>query len=184
MYPESDLENHRLNYRIAFDAMRAYHNSEIEHKKDMISILNSFFLSIITVFTGIFVFLLKEYTSVYFSLSIITIPAIMLIYIVLIVRLKSSNKGKIIADNKRYEKFRLECIAERKHLGLTAFFETNHPFDSLYWRERFGDEGEGLGFLETIAIINIYGNLLIGIVTALSVISLLMLLLKTELISF
>lgn len=56
---KNEHDVHLSNYRIAFDAMRAYHQSEIEHKKDMIAILNSILLSFITVFAGIFYFILS-----------------------------------------------------------------------------------------------------------------------------
>jgi len=45
---------------MAFDAMRAYHVSEIEHKKDMITILNGILAIIVTVYGGIFYIIIQE----------------------------------------------------------------------------------------------------------------------------
>lgn len=166
-FPE--LEEHRLNYRMAFDAMRAYHSSEIEHKKDMITILNGILVSLITVYGGVFIFLLKEDID---RRYLFLIPALStpLFFIVLIAKLKSSNKEKIEADHNRYEQFRRECEAEREHLGLKAFFDTTYPNTDIYWKEPSGKTRQGSGYLKTIKIIKIYSNILIGITICLTVI--------------
>lgn len=171
--PES--EDHRLNYRMAFDAMRAYHSSEIEHKKDMIAILNGILVAIVTVYAGVFIFILKEDVTPYYGIFYLIILVITLLFYVLIKELKSSNKEKIEADNDRYEKFRRECEAEREHLGLKAFFDLSYPDSEIYWKEPSGKARKGSGYLKTIDIINIYSNVLIGITICLTTICFMML---------
>jgi hypothetical protein len=175
MATSAQAEDHRVNYRMAFDAMRAYHNSEIEHKKDMITILNGILVAIVTVYAGVFIFILKEDVVPYYHVSFIVITVITLLFYALIRALKSSNKEKIEGDNNRYEKFRRECEAEREHLGLKSFFDSNYPDLDIYWKDPSGSTRKGSGFLKTIYIINIYSNVLIGITICLTAISFLIL---------
>jgi len=180
--PEENNKNlhdaHLLNYRIAFDAMRAYHVSEIEHKKDMITILNSILLSIVTVFAGVFIFILSPDYDIYNHVSLIIIAIIGILYLVLIFRLMKVNAKKIQGDNDRYEKFRIECQLERKYLKLDDYYKSLNQIDKIYWnivedtpKDQEGDR-VGSGYKKTIGIINIYSKALLAIVISLVLISL------------
>lgn len=109
---KTEMETHRQNYRMAFDAMRAYHQSEIDHKKDAISVLNNILITMLTVFGGIYYLIFTTSiplkNGVIFSITLL----IALSYLLIITAIKRKIFAKISADNLRYEKFREECIVE------------------------------------------------------------------------
>jgi hypothetical protein len=174
-------EAHLLNYRIAFDAMRTYHTSEVEHKKDMITILNNVLLSIVTVFAGVFIFILSPEYSAYDQMAFIIIAIIGILYVILIIRLMNVNAKKIKGDNNQYEKFRVECQLERKFLKLDDYYKSEKHGNKIYWNiiedteEIAEGDRAGSGHKKTIEIINIYSNALLTIITCLVVISMIML---------
>jgi hypothetical protein len=158
---------------MAFDAMRAYHCSEIEHKKDMISILNGIFLSIITVFAGIAYFIItKDYVK-YHRLVFLIIFAVTTLYVLLILALQKSNKAKIASDNARYEQFREECRQEREYLQLNSFFSTFQT----YW-EMPSVFRDGTGHEVTRSFVSNYSSILIAIVISLSLLAVGLLVIK------
>jgi hypothetical protein len=167
------LQIHLTNYRLAFDAMRAYHSSEIEHKKDMISILNGIFVSIITVFAGIAYFILAKDYDKYHSFILLFILAVTALYIIMILRLKSRSIAKIASDNTRYEQFREECRKEREYLQLNTFFSP----DATYW-EMPSILREGTGHEVTQGIVGDYSTVLISIIICLSTFALALLSIK------
>jgi Ca2+/Na+ antiporter len=152
---------------MAFDAMRAYHCSEIEHKKDMISILNGIFLSIITVFAGIAYFIITKDYEKYHSLVLLIVFAIATLYVLLILALQRSSKAKIASDNVRYEQFREECCKEREYLQLKSFFGTSQT----YW-EMPSVFRDGTGHEVTRSFVGNYSRILIAIVISLSLLAL------------
>ena len=158
------------NYRLAFDAMRAYHTSEIEHKKDMITIQNQVLLSIISVFAGIFYFILSPGYKQYHKASIIVILLIAAFYFFLICRLNSACIRKIKSDNKRYEQFRIECNLERDHLGISKRFDKR---ENIYWsNQNHHDPDHKPGFKITTGIITVYSEVLLFVVATLTLVSL------------
>lgn len=157
-----DMETHRQNYRMAFDAMRAYHQSEIDHKRDVIAVLNNILITMLTVFGGIYYLIFSASVTVnkwaLYGIVLITC----LLYLLLIMSLKRKNTEKIKADNRRYEQFREECNIERDHLGLTRFFE-QAPLET-YWDYRKKQTVYNpleKGYMKTLGIINLFANLLI-----------------------
>jgi hypothetical protein len=174
METTKELDVHLTNYRIAFDAMRAYHTSEIEHKKDMITILNGILVSIVTVFAGIFIFILSSDYDAYKRVATIFIMIIGFLYVIMIRKLMSVNAEKIKGDNNRYEKFRIECQLEREYLGLNDYYKEIKQIDNIYWFVVEDKDGErkGTGYKKTIGIINIYCDVLLYIVIALSLVAL------------
>lgn len=164
---------HLLNYRMAFDTMRSYHSSEIEHKKDMITILNNVFISNITVFAGIFYFILSTDYDEFNEVSIIVILIITSLYIALILKLKIVNAKKMKADNLRYEKFRIECQIERDYLKLSKYFIDLEVVDNIYWSD--GENNNVMrtesGYNKTLSLISIYCNILMFITGMLSFVS-------------
>ncbi|MEP6596233.1 MAG: hypothetical protein ABJA71_09810 [Ginsengibacter sp.] len=150
----------------------------------MITILNGVLITIITVFAGIFYFILsKDYdhlTKLPDQVSIISIVIIIigLLYIILVIRLRSANKEKILSDNNRYEKFRRESLLERDFLGLTDYFKNINPNVDIYWvnntdpLENPAADRKGSGDKVTFKIINIYSESIIFIVSCLTITSL------------
>lgn len=167
------LQIHLTNYRLAFDAMRAYHSSEIEHKKDMISVLNGIFVSIITVFAGIAYFIVTKDYDKYLCLIFFFILAVTILYIIMILRLRGSSSAKIASDNARYEQFREECRKEREYLQLNTFFSPN----STYW-EMPSVFRDGAGHEVTQTIVDGYCKILISIIICLSLFALALLSIK------
>jgi hypothetical protein len=121
----ADLKNrrttHEMNKREAFDGMRAYHQSELSHKKDAIEILKTILTSCILVFTGllasVYTGLAKVEYVVYLSIAISIITGIAAFLIV-----HTTNK-KIDQDNKRYRRYLEEYVAERHILALNDDLE-------------------------------------------------------------
>lgn len=168
--PDQLLQIHLTNYRLAFDAMRAYHTSEIEHKKDMISILNGIFVSIITVFAGIAYFIVTKDFTKYHTFIFGFIMVVAVLYIIMIWWLKSGSNAKIASDNARYEQFREECRKEREYLQLNAFLSQG----TTYW-EMPSVFRDGAGHAITQSTVGDYCTILISIIVCLSVSSLLLL---------
>ena len=167
------LQIHLTNYRLAFDAMRAYHSSEIEHKKDMITILNGIFVSIITVFAGItYCIVTKDYDK-YNCFIFLFILAVATLYVIMILRLWKNSKHKIASDNARYEQFREECKKEREYLRLNTFFGPG----PTYWEMSSADR-QGAGHKVTRSIVDGYSTVLISIIVCLSIFSLALLSIK------
>jgi len=108
-------------YKIAFEGMRAYHESEIQHKKDAISTLNNITVLLLSVYGGLFI-LSFEHKELIVLFSIINwvIPSVYLIFALVH---NSLYKNKIKADNQVYKYFREECRVLRNLLGITADFE-------------------------------------------------------------
>ena len=73
-----DKDIHLQNYRMAFDAMRAYHTSEVQHKRDGISVLNAFLASMIPVFGGVIYYIFSDEVS--FLIALLMIGLICFIY--------------------------------------------------------------------------------------------------------
>ena len=131
---------HKLNKREAFDGMRAYHQSEISHKKDCIDILKSILTSTLAVYGGIIGLALSEKIQQREALSTAFIILFFTMTAVLGV-VWSSNK-KIDQDNKRYGKYQDEYKLERLILRLeedmwersyiSAWFEPKNPNKSGY----------------------------------------------------
>lgn len=127
-----NLEIHRENYRISFDAMRAYHVSEIEHKRDMIAILNGIMAIIVTVYGGIFYVVIQDKLLTIKFVLLFSLPILMIVINVLIALLLKSSIRKLEGDNNRFERFRNECIIERNYLGLSKYYEKVGN-ENLYW---------------------------------------------------
>jgi len=175
-----DRDTHRVNYRIAFDAMRAYHTSEIEHKKDMITILNSILLVIVSIYAGIYYYIIYVFPKSNKSLLIIGILIILLcctLLALLINSLKKQNNAKIKSDNDHYESFREECRIERDLLGLTKTLKKKNQNIPFYWEQikEIKKDRDGTGYLKTIKIISMYCTMLLIMVFAMTILGIVLL---------
>ncbi len=157
---EIERNIHLQNYRMAFDAMRAYHTSEIEHKKDAISVLNAFLASMVPVFGGVFFYILKDNSINWISIvmGILSIVA----YFMSIDAVIETYKQKVDSDHYRYEQFRDEANREREVLGIKEDLKeySTDACSSLYWDEK-GRERSGHN--STKNIIERYSMLLKGV---------------------
>jgi phage shock protein PspC (stress-responsive transcriptional regulator) len=110
------IETHQQNKREAFDAMRAYHLSEISHKGHAIDILKSIMTTVLTVYAGLVV----SFATDAIDPQIIRLISLLIflttsVFSHLIVW---ATNEKIASDNTRYDAFREEYKAERRILCL------------------------------------------------------------------
>lgn len=107
---------HELNKKEAFDGMRAYHQSELSHKKDAIEILKTLLTSCILIFTGllasVYAGLAKTEYILYLAIAITGITGLACFLIVW------TTNRKIEQDNGRYRKYLAEYVVERDILAL------------------------------------------------------------------
>jgi|ERR1700761_5114687 len=113
----ASINAHEANKKEAFEGMRAYHCSEIDHKKDAISIFQTLITSIIVIFTGLIagIYNQQDINSSDVCWLAITISLIVAVCSTTITYL--TNK-KITKDNNRYNIYVLEYISEREIIGL------------------------------------------------------------------
>lgn len=123
---------HRENKRECFDAMRAYHASEIAHKKDAVDILKAILATTIAIYGAIIGTLLVEKVQVP-NLGLGLAASVVVIALVAYVTVHFTNK-KIDTDNARYEDFQNEYLAERVYLGIENDLEGLGYF--LAWSDR------------------------------------------------
>lgn len=114
--PMPNRTAHEQNKREAFDGMRAYHQSEIAHKKDAIDILKTILTSSLSLFTGLLatVFVAKIDTTyiLYVSWIVTALVGVAAWNIV------HSTNRKIDQDHARYQKYAQEYTLERRIIGL------------------------------------------------------------------
>ena len=107
---------HEANKREAYDGMRAYHQSELAHKKDAVDILKTILTTSVVIFGGLVGFVM----SARINATIVIVAAwtiAVLISLAVGVIVFFTNK-KIDEDNRRYRKYRDEYIKERELIGL------------------------------------------------------------------
>lgn len=113
---EKNIHIHLENKREAFDAMRAYHQSEIEHKYHTVEILRSILSASIFVYGGLFGLLLKDNINIdlvqFAGLATVAINSFIAFSIVRITNIK------IREDNLQYCLHYFEYRKERELLGL------------------------------------------------------------------
>lgn len=151
------------NYRICFDAMRAYHSSEIHHKAHTIDILKSVITAAVIMHSGIlgYVFIEDQYFN-----EKIGIAATLLLFIVLSITvwvIIRSTIIKIYGDSNRYEKYRNEGIIMRNQLGLSKTCESH---SNLYWGISINASNstrDGQGNIKTNMILICFGILIVAI---------------------
>ena len=125
-YQPSSLESHK---REAFDAMRAYHESELSHKSDAIETLKTFLTTIIVVFGGILASVKSNLApSLYIHILVVIIASITIgatWYIYYITR------RKIIGDHEQFFRYKSAYIWGWNLLGLAAADNRSKPLFSI-----------------------------------------------------
>jgi hypothetical protein len=146
-------ETHEANKREAFDGMRAYHQSEISHKQDAITILQTLLTSTILIYGGLIGAIIARELDPDFGLAA-GVFLVLLIGAAVILVVAITNK-KIDADNGRYRQFRSEYLAERHLLGL----DDDLKGDASAWSKPTAAVG---GYHHTKAILRVFGGLVVG----------------------
>lgn len=109
---------HEANKREAFDGMRAYHQSEIAHKKDAVDILKAILTTTIILYGGVLSVAISGKIGVLYAIYTgWTLAVLIGLSVSLVVGVTNR---KIDEDNKRYRKYRDEYVLERKLLGLES----------------------------------------------------------------
>ena len=114
----ASISTHESNKKEAFEGMRAYHRSEIDHKKDAISIFQTLIASVLVLYAGLISAIYSGNINDHQWLVISVGWFIFLILATSSTALTYLTNKKINRDNTRYEKFRYEYALERKALKL------------------------------------------------------------------
>lgn len=116
MIKDEKIHIHLDNKKEAFDAMRAYHQSEISHKGHAISVLQTILQATILVYGGLFGLMLKDGISI----NIIQFSGISCLLVITIVswKIALATQEKIRQDNIQYCLHYFEYRKERELLGL------------------------------------------------------------------
>lgn len=113
---------HLENQRISFDAMRAYHQSEISHKAHAVDILKSILTASIFVYGGLFGLLLNEKDINLNIVQLAGFATIFINYFIASIIVKTTN-DKIKEDNIQYCLHYYEYRKERELLGIEKYLE-------------------------------------------------------------
>jgi hypothetical protein len=139
---------HESNKREAFDGMRAYHLSEINHKKDAIDILKTILTTEAIIFGGLVAGISKGVIHVsdmiLLGLSITGISCFSVISIVWTTILK------INQDNKRYRSYKNEYLKERELIGLDDDLKAiGHE---SHWNQKIDENKTGYSYTNIILV--------------------------------
>ena len=114
----------------AFEGMRAYHRSEIDHKRDAITILT-------TVLAGNGGLVAAGFGALGRASAIGWMPIAAIAIIVfaataiLVQQIMTATQKKIEADGARYQEFKAQSIAAKKLLGLYQPITTEHGTETI-----------------------------------------------------
>jgi hypothetical protein len=147
---------HKLNKREAFDGMRAYHQSEIFHKKDCIDILKSILTSTLAVYGSIIGLAYSE--KIQYNQALSTACIILFFTMTAVFGVVWSTNKKIDQDNMRYGKYRDEYKLERLMLRLEEDMWERSYISA--WFEPH--DVRKTGYHHTKVILRCFGWLIIG----------------------
>jgi hypothetical protein len=157
---------HESNKREAFDGMRAYHQSEISHKKDAIDILKTLLTTVVLLFAGL---VAAAYKQIAPSDSVIYLAwGLAGLNILAALATTLTTNMKITQDNKRYSAYTLEYKIERDIIGLEDDLKAyNHQ--SKWIEEKPGKNKSGYHYTKliltwfaiTVSMIGVAGAILV-----------------------
>ncbi len=149
---------HEQNKREAFDGMRAYHQSEISHKKDAIDILKTYLTTVVIIYAG----LVAGITGKIIDNNYIVLLgwAVALLNGIACWAIIRSTNFKIDKDNRKYNQYRDEYIVERAITGLENDLK-EHGHVS-HWIEA-QEEPVISGYNYTKKIINWFGITIVAV---------------------
>ncbi len=139
----------------AFEGMRAYHRSEIDHKRDAIAILT-------TVLAGNGGLVAAGFGALSRASSIGWMPIASIAIVVfaataiLVQKIMTATRKKIEADGARYQEFKAQSIAAKKLLGLYSPITTEHGTETI-----MKEPMPGLGKARTQHILDVFFQLVV-----------------------
>lgn len=136
------------NKRELFDAMRAYHDSELAHKRDAIGMLTTLLTAIGAVFA---VFIVPSHPIAHAGALAWSIA---LVAVALAAVIVSSTNRKIAEDHKLYARFGDEYVRQCDALGLFDTVEMGGGRKPIKKRARIG---HGQGYRHTQRIVRSVG---------------------------
>ena len=136
------------NKREAFDAMRAYHQSEIEHKSHAISMLTTVLTGVGAVFAAIIIpsaAIANAGAIAFLAAAAASLGSYLVV---------SSTNTKIGSDHKRYAAFGAEYVNTCRLLGLFDAIQIGDCTITLKTDDKLG---QGKGYINTQKILQKFG---------------------------
>ncbi len=146
---------HEQNKREAFDGMRAYHTSEIEHKGHTVEVIKTLLTVVVSAYGGLIALILNNKASRCQGVGA-AIVLLMFVAVVVFIVLHYTNK-KIDSDHNSYENHRSEYIAERKLLESDSLFGEGYK---THWQPR--SAGVTSGYSHTKRLNFAFGSIVIA----------------------
>jgi hypothetical protein len=141
-------QRHEQNKREAFDAMRAYHQSEIAHKAHTVEVIKTLLTVVVGAYGGLIALILKAELAPSYAQATAALLLLGVSGTVLYVVCKTNEK--IEADHQAYEAHRAEYLAERQLLKIDEVFA---PIGyQTHWRPRDVDHPSGYSFTKRITV--------------------------------
>jgi Ca2+/Na+ antiporter len=138
---------HEQNKREAFDGMRAYHTSEIEHKGHTVEVIKTLLTVVVSAYGGLIALILDGKATRCQGIESAIVFFIFVVIVVWIV-LHYTNE-KIDRDHSRYEDHRSEYLAERSLLQIESLFATGYK---TIWPTREKDAPSGYSYSKRLNI--------------------------------
>jgi uncharacterized membrane protein YeiB len=139
------------NKKEAFDGMRAYHQSEIAHKKDAIDLLKQILVSGALIYTGLIAAL---FTNKVPKEAIVALSYVLTLIVGLAVfHIVVPTNKKIEQDHKRYIKYAQEYIITRQIMGIEKDL-IEHGFVSVWTKYQINTKS---GYSFTKRIVTTFG---------------------------
>ncbi|MDM8159161.1 hypothetical protein QUH73_04935 [Labilibaculum sp. K2S] len=149
------FEKHMRNKREAFDGMRAYHLSEIEHKKDAVEMIKTILTVTILVYGGMLGMIISGKVPLAFFSSLCLALLLFCTVCFISYKIVSVTNLKISKDNARYRKYAEEYVKERDILELDADLQLQDYCSA--WKEV--KDLNKTGFYFTKSILSVFAGL-------------------------
>lgn len=114
----------------AFEGMRAYHRSEIDHKRDAIAVLTTMLAGNGGLVAAGFGALDHADKIGWWPIALVA-SLVFLTTVLLVRRIVAATNDKIEADGRRYQEFKAQSISAKRLLGLYAPITTEHGVETV-----------------------------------------------------
>lgn len=150
---KADRRRHslELHKQEAFQGMRAYHASEIQHKQDAIAIMKAALTSVITVDGAMLAALATQ--KVHPSVTILGTLLVLLAACLALSELSEITNNKIAKDHRRYEDYRDDYVRALVSLGLQDA--------QSHWHRQ--EDRDRSGYAATQKIVKVFENIVVGV---------------------
>ena len=119
---DSKISSPELNKREMFDGMRAYHESELSHKRDCINLFRSIFTGTIAAYAAVLGSIFSEKLKLDNVEPVAVSIFIIISFVTLILAIATNNK--LAKDHSGYQRYLSEYAKECEYLGLRTTFVT------------------------------------------------------------